>query len=167
MAGLLQALGLAVASFALFGVGHVVVWQFPFRGRGVVWIAALSVAAYVLVSAVGWMRGLVPLDHAFVSGPVFLLLAVLYMHLYVGVDRSVSLRILGEVLRSPNAALSREALLRAYAPGDMFRHRVELLVRKAWLRQEPDGRLTCAPTGRRAARLTMALHRLYGMPVSG
>jgi hypothetical protein len=167
MEGLVQAVGMAVASFAVFGVVHVLVWQLPIRSRGVLLIAALAVVVFALATAAGWIRGLAPLAHVFVSGPVFLLLTVLYMHLYVGVDRSVSLRILGEVLQRPDATLSREALRRTYPPEEMFRHRVDLLVRKAWLREGPDGRLMCAPTGRRAARLTAWLHRLYGMPVSG
>lgn len=89
-------------------------------------------------------------------------LLMLYLHFYVGVDRSVSLRILHELTSAPGRSLEGDELDRVYPRRYMFEHRVALLVRKGWLREE-SGRYTAARWTAPVVGVTRVLRSLFGL----
>lgn len=75
------------------------------------------------------------------------LLLTLYLHLYLGMLRSVSLRILGELCRH-GGAMERDALAEVYSPEAVLEHRLAWLVDRGWLEVEGE-RLRITAGGRR------------------
>ena len=93
-------------------------------------------------------------------------LTMLYLHFYVGVDRSVSIRILGELLKSPSQGLCAEKLDEIYPLEYMFKHRIGLLEKMGWL-QCQNGVYTCQPKAYKLAKITVLLTKIYGLKITG
>lgn len=157
----------ALAAFPVFLLVHLIVWQFlPAPRKGVVFLVLIASIAYLAASAVAWRYGLPPLAHGWVSLPVYAFLVVFYMHLYFGIDRSLSVRILGELVKAENGTLSLAELDRVYSPADMVARRIDVLVDKGHL-AEQGGIYTCTPFGRFLVRLALLGKRLYALRHTG
>jgi hypothetical protein len=91
---------------------------------------------------------------------------MLYLHFYVGIDRSVSVRILGELIKARNRRLSLKELEAIYTREDMFKPRIELLVDKKWLIQR-DGNYHCTAKGKYISMLAIYLKKLYSLESTG
>lgn len=88
------------------------------------------------------------------------LLTMLYLHFYVGVDRSVSIRILNELSQSPGHRLTMRELDRRYPQRYMFEHRVALLERYGWVLQN-NGHYAAAPWTKPIVDATRHLRNLF------
>jgi hypothetical protein len=87
---------------------------------------------------------------------------MLYLHFFVGVDRSVSVRILNELTKGSDRTLSLDELESRYPRQHMFEHRIDLLVRKGWLLKE-HGRYTTAPWILPLVGATRRLRRIFSI----
>jgi len=76
-------------------------------------------------------------------------------------DRSVTLRILVELWRAPNGALSIEALDARYGVRGMIESRLRQLQDGDCLVMAPDGALVLTPRGERFGRIVAAGRRLF------
>lgn len=154
----------AMVALPLYLVIHVALWQvLPRPRKGVFFLVLTAAIAYTAVVAV-WPAGF--LDHVFVSVPLFAFEVVLYMHLYFGVDRSLSVRMLGELVKSGEGFLTLEDLSRLYPADDMVARRVAVLVDKGLL-ELTDHRYTCSARGRFLVSLALAGKALYGLRTTG
>jgi len=131
---------------------------------GILTLGILSYLTCLVTIHVLWYPAL--FEHLWSSAPVFAFLIMLYLHFYVGIDRSVSIRILGELVQSGDGRLALEELDAVYSGEEMLRHRVELLVQRRWLIRE-DGLCRCSAKARRLVRMSRCLQRLYGIDISG
>ncbi|MBT4258906.1 MAG: hypothetical protein HOD90_03220 [Nitrospina sp.] len=95
-----------------------------------------------------------------------MLLLMGYLHLYVGIERSVSMRILGELVLAEKNQLTLESLHDIYPHDYMIRHRVDLMVETNWL-IEKDGKYISAPKGERLSHVAIFLKKCYGMEITG
>ncbi len=155
-------LTLSLSAFLLFLCLHIIVWRLPrLKSRGFLMMICLFILAYKMTLAFCkvYCHSL-DLDVVCVSGSVYLLLMMLYMHFYAGILRSVSVRILGELADSPIGRLTIEELNGLYPKNKMVRDRVEALVRNGWF-IENSGRLKCAAKGRIMARAGHFFSKLY------
>ncbi|MFM9058902.1 MAG: hypothetical protein ACKOSQ_07255 [Planctomycetaceae bacterium] len=144
---------MAIGTVVMVGLHLVLSWV---RGRAGVWqIVACGVAGGAVAHELGACSW--PFT---VCTQAFLLM--LYLHFYVGVDRSVSLRILHELTQATAGGLAAEDLERVYPRRSMFEHRVALLVRKGWLR-ERSGRYTAARWTTPLVVATRSLRGLFGL----
>lgn len=126
------------------------------RGRSGVWqIVACGVAGGLVAHAAGGCSWTFT-----ICTQAFLLM--LYLHFYVGVDRSVSLRILYELARMSDGSLSADELELVYPRRYMFEHRVALLVHKGWL-EERAGRYSTARWTTPLVNATRLLRGLFGL----
>ena len=165
---LFDAIVVSIASGALFLTLHLVLWQWlaPER-KGVFLIVGVAVVSYGLMVAGSWMfLNLPPQMHLWTSGPLFMLLLMGYLHLYVGIERSVSVRILGELVRAEENRLTLENLHEIYPYDYMIRHRVDLMVETNWL-IESDEKYSCAAKGESLSRVAIFLKKCYGMELTG
>ena len=89
-------------------------------------------------------------------------LLMLYLHFYVGVDRSVSVRVLHELLDQPGHELSAQALAERYPQSEMFAARVDLMVKHEWIREE-RGQFFVTAKSRILVLPTEILRRLYDL----
>jgi len=167
MAAWQESLWLAAPGFLALPVYllvHLVVWQvLPPRRKGVLFLVLTAAAAYAAV-VLAWPESV--LAHGFTSAPLFACEVVLYMHLYFGIDRSLSVRMLGELVESGEGRLSLDELNRRYSARDMVERRIAVLVDKGLLELE-DGRYRCTPKARIPIVFALAGKRVYGLDATG
>lgn len=101
-----------------------------------------------------------------VDGRLFLVLmhlslGGLFFHFMTLPDRSVTLRILVEILLAPDRTLSLEALARRYGVGAMIASRLQQLAEGRFLAIAPDGGLTLKPRGLWFGRFVTNGRRLF------
>jgi hypothetical protein len=78
-------------------------------------------------------------------------------------DRSVTLRILVELLLAPGQTLSTEALRRRYAVGTMITSRLEQMSAAGFIEISADNRITLTGKGRLFGRVVTAGRSLFGI----
>jgi hypothetical protein len=154
----------ALVAFPLFLGVHLTLWQvLPRNRKGVLFLVISAAVAYVAVCALG----IPPLAaHVFTSLPLFAFLVVFYMHLYFGIDRSLSIRMCGELAQSPSGVLTMAELDAVYSARDMVARRLEVLVEKGLLARR-DGIYACTPRGQFIVRLALLGKRIYALDATG
>ena len=163
-----DAIAICIASEVLFLSAHFVLWQWltPEK-KGVFIILGIAMVSYGLIVVGSFIfLDLTPQVHLWTSGPLFMLLLMGYLHLYVGIERSVSVRILGELVRAEENRLTLENLHEIYPYDYMIRHRVDLMVEANWL-IESDEKYSCAAKGESLSRVAIFLKKCYGMELTG
>ena len=159
---------ISMASGILFLSLHFLLWQWltPER-KGVYLIVAVALTSYGFVMLGSFIfLNLSPHMHLWVSLPFYMLLLMGYLHLYVGIERSISVRILGELVQANDNRIEMASLNKIYSYDYMIRHRIELMRRANWL-IENNGNYTCAPKGRRLSRIAILLKKFYGIELTG
>ena len=155
-----------IIAVALFGVQALLVAALSaIRRRGNIYfrIILVSVAATVLV----FLSGPVLVGEGLsIDGRVYLALMNLalggyLLHFMTLPDRSVTLRILVELLLAPGRTLSLGALGSRYSVRHMIVSRLEQLQEGGFLSIAPDGALTLLPRGHRFGRFVTSGRRLF------
>ena len=166
--GVFEAIAVSMASGVLFLSVHLVLWQWLTRERkGVFLIVGVAMISYGLTVAGGLVFfNFTPQTHLWTSGALFMLLLMGYLHFYVGIERSVSVRILGELVLAEENRLTQKNLYKIYPCDYAIRHRVDLMVETNWL-IEKDGKYICAPKGQSLSRVAIFLKKCYGMELTG
>ena len=136
-----------LVAFAIFLLPHVAIWRTVGAERaGFVLMSMLWLAALFATLAGVWTLGgppVRPLTVIAVDGA----LMAFYMHLYTGMLRSVSLRLLGEMLAA-GGRLDIAAIERVYSPEQMLESRLDWLVEQGWIDLQ-ESRYVLTPAGRR------------------
>ncbi|MCG8457268.1 MAG: hypothetical protein MI919_13415, partial [Holophagales bacterium] len=97
---------------------------------------------------------------------VYLLLAMLYLHFYSGLARSLSVRILGELASADEPRLELAELTRRYPLDGILDRRLDALEATGWIESRGAGYRNLE-RGRRWARWLRVLTRLYRQDVTG
>jgi len=156
-----------VAAFVLFLLVHVILWQIIPAGRkGTPHLTAIAVFAYPAACGILHALGYPASLHAAASAPIYGFLAMLYFHFYFGVDRSVSMRILGELVRAEGGTLSADEINRRYPQAGMIERRVGAMEQSGLLTRDGD-RYQCTAKGQRLARLALFGKWLYHLDTTG
>jgi len=161
-------IGVALSALVIFLLSHIVIWQFEsIDNRGVLLITLVAILSYLLAAG-GYSIALGEgaSGQFWVSCPIFMLLIMAYLHFFAGITRSVSIRILGELVKTPEGRLSLVQLYSAYPKEYTIRHRVDLLVESGWLSVE-DGMYRCTVKGSFISRCMTILQRLYSIESVG
>ncbi len=158
---------LAIAAFVLFLAIHLVWWRGPFQKlKGVSGLFLWGFISAVVVIITSWIEFEIPLEATlFTVGTAQAFLVMLYSHWYVGVDRSVSVRILNELARS-GGQITATQLAEVYPMESMFSHRVETLVETGWIEQK-NKLLVCRPRALRLVHWTQLLRKIYNLKITG
>jgi len=158
----------AALAFFSFLVVHIAAWQVlaPER-KSVALLSTLALAAYpASIVFCEFVFDLAVWQHLWTSLPCFAFLVVVYFHFYFGVDRSLSIRILQELVESDTGFVTLEQLDAVYPKQDMVSRRVAVLLDKGYL--EPrDAAYACTPRGRVLVRLALLGKRLYNLSATG
>tara|TARA_Y100001934_G_C12305309_1_gene752103 strand:- start:985 stop:1494 length:510 start_codon:yes stop_codon:yes gene_type:complete len=163
-----NAIGVSLVSGLLLLVLNLIIWQWldPEK-KGIFLISGIAITSYGLTT---WMCkiffDLPPQVHICTSCPFFMLLLMGYLHLYVAIERSVSIRILGELALAIENKLTLENLHEIYSHDYMIRHRVNLMAQTNWLIKR-DGKYVCTSKGKFLSQAAMFLKNCYGMKVTG
>ena len=92
------------------------------------------------------------------------LLYCTYAEMFYYVCRPVTLRLLSEFLRTPDASLSLAELQKGYSLKEMIHSRLETMVLNGYLIREKDCVFRLTPKGTRFARLFLFIRRFLGVP---
>lgn len=128
-------------------------------------MTAIAAGAYAAAAVPPGLLGL-PLSGIWISLPVDASLVLLYFHLYMGVFRSLSVRVLEELAASPEGRLTPAKLDARYSRRGMFTSRLEVLEEHGWIARHGTAYVSTAK-GSRAAALIVRLRRLYGIRGAG
>jgi hypothetical protein len=164
MMGIELPLAIVAVSGLGFTILHLVVWQFEsIENRSVKLIGLLTFLSYALTSL--GAAGVFDLSlgsHFWVSCPLYLLIMMLYLQYYMGIDRSVSIRILGEAVKTKGQILSISDLEKVYDKTNMIQSRLDLLVERGYLERKGEY-YSCTAKGSSLARAGLISQNIYGL----
>lgn len=162
------ALAVPCAGIVAFLALHITLWQvLPRTRKGVVMLTLTAVVAYVVSAGAAYGLAIAPVPQLlWVSGPVYAFLVMIYFHFYFGLDRSVSVRILGELAQAPGYRLTLDELDRVYPKRAMVASRMDVLLAKGHVIIE-NGRFQCTTKGLRYVRFALCGKKLYNLAASG
>lgn len=168
MAAMLYTL-LAMGQFVLFFGVHTVIWRRINTPDPKLKLMMIVAGLSFVISTLGLMVSGIPLDTdmvLFVSLPVFGCLMVSYLHLYVGVLKSVSLRIIADLSQKEERADAISAILKDFSLEYMVQTRLDLMVVNGWLRNKAS-LYECLPKAKRMALFNAFLKKIYSLKVTG
>ena len=160
---------LAMGQFVLFFGVHTVIWRRINTPDPKLKLMMILAGLSFVISTLGLMVSGIPLDAnmvLLVSLPVFGCLMVFYLHLYVGVLKSVSLRIIGDLSLKEERADAIPAILKDFSLEHMVQTRLDLMVVNGWLRNQASS-YECLPKAKRMALFNALLKKIYGLKVTG
>lgn len=159
---------IACSAILIFLAVQLVAWRvLPSRHRDTTSMALIACAGYALSAFLARALFALPaIEHIPVSAPVFLFFGVLYFHFYFGVDRSVSMRTIGELAQSEGSRLSMAELAKCYSQEEMIRRRLGIMVQHGWLSVQ-DGVYDCTAKSLTIGKVAQFAGRLYNVDASG
>lgn len=150
-----------------FLTAHVIVWRaFPSDAPRIGLLAALSAGGIALSAAVQVLQRDLALIELYAVFSVDVLLAVLYLFIYAGISRSVSVTLIARLHAHRDAGLDFRTLLEEYAASSRFEDRLRLMATSGLLRLEGESALLTR-RGTRLARCAKVLARALGTELSG
>jgi len=147
---------------------HVIVWRIREKEyRGVYLIVVISIISYILICLLGFF-GLnqTLMSHLWTSGPFYFCLIMLYSHFYVGFLKSVSIRIIEELVKQPNKSITLEEIKEIYPAKEMVKTRLNLLEEKKWLTKKEE-KYFCLSKATRTVLINMYLHKIFLLNKTG
>lgn len=151
----------------VFFVVHLVIWHFELlKVRGSMLIVKISTLSYLFVSLTASYLSISFGNHFWVSFPLFLLFMMLYLYFYAGIVRTISIRILGELVKSTSGKITFREIQSLYPQEYLTKHRLDFLVKGNWL-VEKNGAYACTNKGKNFAKLEILLKRLYSLKSTG
>lgn len=158
-----------VIAFFIFLGTHGILWQASFvKRKGVILLANIAFVSYCVIFLIETpfeFKELTLPEHIWLSLPLYLFLVMLYFHFYVGIDRSVSIRILGELAQSKKGMNTNEIRSR-YSPTSMLKPRCDGLVASGWL-NEQHGVYRCTKKGALLAKAARIVQQWYHLEKTG
>lgn len=100
------------------------------------------------------------------SSVTYWFLVICFLMVFGAIYKSISLRILAELVVCPGRQEIYEIILGRYVKSESFRDRVQILVVDG-LANKKDGKLMLTPKGRRIAGAVVMLQRLFRIERSG
>ena len=85
---------------------------------------------------------------------------MLYLQFYMGIDRSVSIRLMGDILNAPNQKLKIKIVQDAYLNEQMVIPRLDLLEDRGYI-QSLEGEYICKNKGEILAKCALIVLNLY------
>lgn len=163
----LTGIAVSVAGWLCFAVVHLLWWRFSARGPGdALRFVVCMLVGYAAALLVSWRR----VDDLqlliWSSMPFYLLMMVMYGHFYVGILRSVSVRILGELDGERAGFMTWAELDRRYPKVRMFEDRLAMLVQTRFLVREGQ-HYRCSGRGIFVAGVMMRLAGIYRLAAAG
>ena len=130
--------------------------------------AVIAVGSAILLTAAAFpMATLAPIAGNFWRDlAVFCFLAICYLMIFGAVYKSVSLRMMLDLLRAPAQRMSAEELFRRSINSESFQARIQVMIAQGLATQSAAG-FALTPKGRGIARGTRMLQCLFGIQTSG
>lgn len=92
--------------------------------------------------------------------------SICFLMVFGAVYKSISLRVLLDLLQAPGRSLETARLMQEYVRKDSFERRIDVMVENGFARSE-NGSLVLLPKGRRIASSVQAVQNLFAITRSG
>jgi hypothetical protein len=154
-----------ILQFFIFIFIHIVLNKFRIFGSlNPIFAFSLSLINFFLIYIL--FIGL-SIDKNILSFLIFhITLVMIYFHLFIGILKSVSVRVLIEILSSKENSLSFEKLNSIYSYSDLVNERITLLLKKKWVLNN-NNVLKCSKKGKVLVRINLFLLKIYRIKNSG
>ena len=154
-----------ILQFFIFFFIHIVLNKFKVYGSlNPIFVFSLSLINFILVYIL--LFGLI-IDKNILSFLIFhITLVMLYFHLFIGILKSVSVRVLIEILNSKKNSLSFKKLNSIYSYNDLVNQRITLLLKKKWVINN-NNVLKCSKKGKLLVKINLFLLKIYRIKNSG
>ena len=164
---IINSLYISLLSFAFFMLLHVIIWRMIDGYRGITLIMLTSLVAIIFTYYVlaDYILGQ-PLPGILMTAPLFYCLIMLYSHFYVGVLKSVSIRIIEELYSAENFSMNRGQIDEIYSSEEMIISRLMLLENMEWIMKE-NGKYKCLNKAIFTVRINIFLHKIYRLNNTG
>lgn len=167
MKSIIFEIGIGTFSFLLFLLIHFCLWQLKKGLRGVYFLVIIAIFCFMITHYLFLFYFNLEIEmNVWNYGPLHFSLTMIYLHLYVGIDRSVSIRILGEIYKHNKKILKFSDLSSFYRPSRMISKRVDLLVKKGFLLEE-NGKYCCLSSARYLSIMNIWLRKIYLLKYTG
>lgn len=104
-------------------------------------------------------------DRYLVSFIYYNLYTIFYLHLFIGIAKSVSLRSMDEIYYFKQK-MTIDELKKAYSQKDFFDHRIELLIKNKWL-IEKDNIIRCSNKALFLVKINLFFLKLFKISDTG
>lgn len=98
--------------------------------------------------------------------PTYYCLIILYAHLYIGLLKSVSIRIIEELYSSSKFKMTKNEIDNIYPVREMVLSRLSLLEENNWIKEE-NGSYKCLKKAIIIAKVNLFLHKIYRLKNTG
>jgi len=93
-------------------------------------------------------------------------LVMIYLHLFVGIYKSVSIRVMNELLFSKNKKMSLTELGKRYSHVDLIHNRLDLMVENKWI-GKLNNTYSCQKKAVIIVEIYIFFKKLYKLPETG
>ena len=164
---LINSVSISLLSFSIFLLLHVIIWRMVSGYRGIILILLTSIAAFIFTYYIlaNYFLGLL-LPEIWTTAPLFYCLIMLYSHLYVGILKSVSIRIIEELYHSDGFVMDKDKIDEIYSTKEMILSRLSLLKESNWVIKE-DGEYKCLNKAIFTVKINLFLHKIYRLNNTG
>ena len=156
---------IVILSLLIFATIHYILWKYNSKAYtsvdAVILIILFSILSYLtVITIVHFIFKVEVFSHIWVSLPIMMFIMMLYLQFYMGIDRSVSIRLMGDILNSPNQKLKIKFVKDAYLNEQMVVPRLDLLEEKGYIKKL-DGEYICNNKGKILAKCALIVLSLY------
>ena len=104
--------------------------------------------------------------HFWLTAPTSFCIFILYLHFYIGMLKSVSLRIMSEIIERNEMNINISELKKIYSFEKMVEPRLNLLVNNNWLKVK-NNKYYCTKFSKNVALINLLFHKLFRLNVTG
>ena len=154
-----------ILQFIFFVSIHIFLNKIKFIGsQNPIFVFIFSVINFVILYSIFIGQSF---DEVFFKFLIFnLTLVMLYFHLFIGILKSVSIRIIYEVFISKNKYVTFQKLNTIYSYNDLINKRLDLLLKNKWILNE-ENNFICSKKGKLLVKINMFLLKIYKLKNSG
>ena len=151
--------------FIFFVIIHIFLNKINFKGsQNPIFVFILSVVNF---SCLYLIFISLSLDIIYFNILIFnLTLVMIYFHLFIGILKSVSIRIINEVFKTKDRYIEFNNLNKIYSYNDLVNKRIDLLLENKWILKEGNN-FICSNKGKLLVKINMYLLKLYNLKNSG
>ena len=155
----------SVCVFLFFLLIHCLVWNISKKQTlGLYQILIVMLSTLFISTIINNVFSLFPLD-IYLMTSVYFALGIIYLHFYVGITRSVSVRMLGELCRAKDHQMTFDEMEKSYSMDFMLEHRLATLVDHGWLIN--DRGYQCTKKGTLLAKSQLLMKKIYKIKQTG
>ncbi len=153
-------------SFSIFLLLHIFLWKIIEGYKGVILILFVSLISYIFTFIVFSRVIPIQITDNWVLVPVYCCLIMLYCHLYVGILKSVSIRIMEELSESSDQTMNLSDIEALYPTEEMISTRVSLLKEKGWLKEQ-ELNYSCRKKAVITVKINLFLQKIFRLNNTG